>query len=109
MAGYDKPCIGCGAFIGYDSRFCPACGRLSPFCDACPGCHAQIQREWRRCPACGRDLYVACPFCGRSTFAGDKCDACGKPLTIRCANARCGSWQFFQNTVCTECGKKIKK
>jgi hypothetical protein len=27
---------------------------------------------------------------------------------VRCENVRCGQMQFFQNSKCTACGKKIK-
>jgi len=109
MAGYDKTCIGCGNLISYDSQFCPVCGRLSPFYDACPSCSAEIKRGWQRCPSCGRALTIACPFCGKPTFVGDKCDACGASLMITCPNKLCHAPQFFENTKCTACGKKIKK
>ncbi len=108
MAGYDKPCIGCGTLIGYDSNFCPVCGRLSPFYDACPTCAAEIKRTYQRCPSCGRELYVTCPSCGQRTFVADRCDACKASLMRQCANPRCGMPQFFMNTKCTACGKKIK-
>lgn len=108
MAGYDKPCISCGNFIGYDSKFCPVCGRLSPFYDACPSCNAEIKRGWARCPSCGRDLNITCPHCGAATFVADKCDACHASLMIRCEYKNCMAPQFFQNNKCTACGKKIK-
>lgn len=108
MAGYNKPCIGCGTFIAYDSKFCPTCGRNSPFYDACPSCMAEIKREWKRCPSCGRGLYIACPHCAQLTFVCDKCDSCHQPLTRPCENTLCGSQQFFQNVKCTDCGKKFK-
>ena len=108
MAGYDKPCIGCNTLIAYDSRFCPVCGRLSPFYDACPACAAEIKRIYQRCPSCGHDLYVTCPSCGQRTFVAERCDACKAPLMVQCKNPRCGMPQFFMNTKCTACGKKIK-
>ena len=108
MAGYDKPCIGCGELIGYDHRFCPICGRISPFYDACPSCAAEIKRQWKRCSSCGRELYIACPSCGQMTYVTDKCDSCHASLVVRCENKLCGAQQFFQNTKCTECGKKFK-
>jgi hypothetical protein len=40
---------------------------------------------------------------------GDKCDACGAALMITCPNKLCHAPQFFENTKCTACGKKIKK
>lgn len=109
MAGYDKPCMGCGNLISHDCRFCPVCGRLSPFYDACPECSAEIKRTYVRCPSCGRDLYIFCPFCGQRTFVAERCDACRASLMIRCDNKRCMAPQFFLNAKCTACGKKIKK
>ncbi len=109
MAGYDKACIGCGNLIGYDSMFCPICGRMSPFYDACPSCNAEIKRGWQRCSSCGRMLTIPCPHCGKPTFVGDKCDACGVSLMVTCPNKLCHAPQFFENTKCTACGKKIKK
>lgn len=108
MAGYDKPCIGCGNFIGYDSKFCPVCGRLSPFNDACPSCNAEIKRGWLKCPSCGRDLNITCPHCGATTFVAERCDSCKGSLMIRCEYKNCMAPQFFQNNKCTACGKKIK-
>lgn len=57
---------------------------------------------------CGRPLYVACPFCGKPTFVQERCEQCGQGLLVRCGNKRCGAAQFFENTRCTACGKKIK-
>jgi uncharacterized membrane protein YvbJ len=52
---------------------------------------------------------TTCPLCGGQTFRGAiKCDACGKPLTVRCGYAYCGEPQYFENTRCTVCGKPIK-
>ncbi len=108
MAGYDMPCIGCGNFIAYDSKFCPICGWMSPFCDACPSCAAEIKRGWMRCPSCGRELNITCPHCKATTFVGESCDACHGSLMIRCENKNCLAPQFYQNIKCTACGKKIK-
>ena len=33
---------------------------------------------------------------------------CALGLMVYCENKRCGALQFFQNTKCTACGKKIK-
>ena len=46
--------------------------------------------------------------CGQETFVQERCEQCGGGLMIRCENRRCGELQFFQNTKCTACGKKIK-
>jgi uncharacterized membrane protein YvbJ len=52
---------------------------------------------------------TGCPFCKAQTFVGVwKCEACGKPLTIKCPDKRCGQPQFFESTKCTVCGKPIK-
>jgi len=54
-------------------------------------------------------LAVACPACGQATFAADdKCLRCAATLMITCPNRRCGQPQYFENTKCTACGKKIK-
>ena len=42
------------------------------------------------------------------TFVQDICERCGKTLMVQCENKRCLQYQFFQNTQCTACGKKIK-
>lgn len=109
MASYKQPCMHCGQFIDRDVRFCTFCGSRSPFGYACPSCLKPIQKGQRICDRCGRELYVECPFCHGVTFVDDKCEKCGKSLMIKCANIRCGEMQFFQNTKCTCCGKKIKK
>ena len=108
MALYKQPCIHCGAFIEADTRVCTSCGSYSPFGYLCPTCHRTIQKGQTLCSGCGRALYVACPFCGKETFVQEKCEKCGESLMIRCDNTRCGELQFFQNTKCTACGKKIK-
>jgi hypothetical protein len=53
---------------------------------------------------------TTCPYCNGQTFVGgERCDACGQTLMIRCESKRCGELQFFQNAKCTVCGKPIKK
>jgi hypothetical protein len=69
----------------------------------------EIQKGQPVCSGCGRALYVKCPTCGGQTFAGERCEACGAGLMINCTNARCGELQFFENTKCTACGKKINR
>lgn len=108
MATYKQPCIQCNAFIERDSRFCPSCGSHSPFGYACPACLRPIEKGSRICAGCGRPLYVACPSCGKQTFVQEKCEHCGVSLMRSCPNKRCGVQQFFENTKCTACGKKIK-
>ena len=108
MATYNQPCIHCGELIERDSRLCPKCSSRSPFGYNCPTCHRPIQKGQALCSGCGRPLNVPCPTCGKQTFVGERCDVCGAGLLKRCANARCGEFQFFQNTKCTACGKKLK-
>lgn len=108
MAGYKKPCVRCGSFIEADSRFCPACGSGSPFGYLCPTCLRPAEKTQAVCSGCGRPLYVVCPHCGGRTFVQETCEQCGAPLMIRCENPRCGAAQFFENTKCTACGKKLR-
>lgn len=107
MAGYKIPCVRCGSYIEPDSRFCPVCGSGSPFGYLCPACLRPVEKSQAVCSGCGRPLYVSCPRCGGRTFAQEKCEKCGGSLMIRCGNPRCGAEQFFRNTKCTACGKKL--
>ncbi|HHW99276.1 MAG TPA: hypothetical protein GX738_06570 [Firmicutes bacterium] len=109
MASYKQPCIHCGAFIDSDARFCPSCQSGSPFGYHCPTCLRPIIKGQTICSGCGRSLYVACPHCGKRTFVQDRCEQCGRTLMNTCENPRCGALQFFENTKCTACGKKIKQ
>ena len=110
MATYKQPCIRCGEMIERDGHYCPKCGSRSPFGYHCPTCLKPIVRGDAICSGCDRALTVKCPFCSGSLFAGDeKCGSCGKSILIKCENKRCGELQFFENTKCTVCGKKIKK
>ncbi|MDR1954829.1 MAG: zinc ribbon domain-containing protein [Candidatus Methanoplasma sp.] len=110
MATYKQPCIHCGEMIERDSHYCSKCASSSPFGFQCPTCLKPIQRGDARCTGCGRSLTVACPACKAMTFVGsEKCDSCGGSLMKRCMDKRCGKPQFFENTKCTICGKKIKK
>ena len=108
MASYNQPCLHCGTLIERDARLCPLCGSRNPFGFHCPTCLAPVSKGHRVCANCGRSLYVLCPACKGTTFAQEKCEACGAGLTVRCANPRCGAEQFFENTKCTACGKKLK-
>ena len=109
MATYSKPCIQCGQMVPGDAHICPYCASRSPFGYNCPNCLNPIQRGQLVCASCGKGLSTSCPYCGGQTFVGsEKCDACGKSLMIRCENSRCCELQFFENAVCTVCGKKIK-
>ncbi len=108
MASYKQPCIHCGALLERDSGFCPSCGSHSPFGFACPSCLKPIVKGQALCSGCGRPLYVACPSCGGQTFVGESCEKCGKSLMVICKNRRCGHPQFFENNICTVCGKKLK-
>lgn len=109
MASYKQPCIHCGAYIDRDVRSCPKCGSTSPFGYHCPTCLKSIERGDVLCGGCGRKLSVACPKCGKPTFVEDHCEHCGAELTVKCSNPRCGAPQFFDNSVCTACGRKIKR
>jgi Methionyl-tRNA synthetase len=109
MAAYKQPCIHCGEFVERDSRYCAKCGSRSPFGYQCPTCLREVEKGNVVCAGCGRSLEVVCPMCEFTTFAGEHCDKCGESLMIKCANPRCGEMQFFENTKCTACGKKIKK
>ena len=109
MATYKQPCVHCGTFIDRDARFCPKCASRSPFGYLCPTCLRPVEKGSAVCAECGRPLYVICPACQKQTFVDDKCEQCGASLMIRCQNPRCGELQFFENTKCTACGKKLKK
>ena len=108
MATYKQGCMHCGTLIDRDARFCPACGSQSPFVYLCPTCLREIAKGQAVCAGCGRQLNITCPICGKMTFVQEKCEACGAGMMIRCKNPRCGVFQFFENDVCTACGKKIK-
>lgn len=109
MAFYKVPCIHCGTLVERDARFCPACGSASPFVHLCPTCLRQVNKQEQICAGCGRALHVVCPHCQGSTFVQERCERCLRPLTRPCENPRCGVQQFFENTKCTACGKKLKK
>ncbi len=109
MATYKQPCMHCGELIERDSRLCPKCYSRSPFSFRCPACLREVSKGQAQCSGCGRSLYVACPTCGSTTFAGERCEACGSGLLTQCGNPRCGELQFFENEKCTACGKKMKK
>lgn len=109
MATYKQPCLHCGELIERDSRLCPNCASRSPFGYHCPTCLREIRKGQPVCSGCGRSLYIVCPSCSQQTFAQERCEQCGGSLMIPCSNARCGQLQFFENTKCTVCGKKIKK
>jgi len=109
MAEYKKPCLHCGNLVETDSRMCPFCASASPFVVNCPACLKPVERSWAICSGCGRPLTVPCPHCNQPTFVGERCEKCGVGLMISCQNKRCAKPQFFENTKCTACGKKIKK
>lgn len=108
MATYKQPCRQCGTFIDRDAHFCPACSSGSPFGYLCPACLRPVEKGMAACPGCGRPLYTTCPTCGGTTFVQERCEACGNGLMVLCPNKRCGRMQFFENTKCTACGKKLK-
>ena len=107
MATYKQPCLHCGEFIDRDSRLCPKCASRSPFGYLCPTCLRSIEKDEVVCAGCGRSLYVVCPSCLGRTFVDERCEQCGAGLMIKCGNRRCGELQFFENTKCTACGKKL--
>ncbi|MDD2503792.1 MAG: zinc ribbon domain-containing protein [Clostridia bacterium] len=108
MAAYKHPCIHCGTYINWDSRYCPSCQSGSPFGYLCPSCLRPVEKGQPVCSGCGRALYVNCPSCSVPTFVQEKCEHCNEALMISCNNPRCGVMQFFENKKCTACGKKIK-
>lgn len=108
MATYKQPCVHCGELVDRDSRICPKCSSYTPFGYQCPTCLKAVEKGQALCSGCGRALYIACPTCGRQTFVDVRCEACGAGLMVRCDNKRCGELQFFENTKCTACGKKLK-
>lgn len=107
MASYKQPCRFCGELLQSDARFCSKCGSDAPFADLCPDCLNKIDRGSVRCSSCGRPLYTVCPHCEKRTFVASTCDACGKSLTKTCHNPLCRQEQFFENKVCTVCGKRL--
>lgn len=109
MASYKQACMHCAALVDRDVRFCPSCGSQSPFGYLCPACLRPVLKGQPLCAGCGRTLYLICPFCEKQTFVQERCEQCGKSLMVTCGNKRCGVLQFFQNTKCTACGKKIKR
>lgn len=109
MATYKQPCVHCGELIERDAHLCPKCASRSPFGHLCPTCNRPIQKGGPVCSGCGRPLYVTCPSCHQQTFVDERCEVCGAGLMIYCSNTRCGALQFFENTKCTVCGKKIKQ
>ena len=108
MASYKQTCMQCGALIDRDVQFCPSCGSMNAFGYHCPTCLKSIEKGQRLCSECGRSLFVTCPHCGQPTFVLEKCEACGQSLMVLCSNSRCGVFQFYDNKICTACGKKIK-
>jgi len=108
MASYKQPCVHCGTYIERDARSCPSCQSGSPFGFLCPNCLRPIEKAQLTCAGCGRALHIHCPTCGRQTFVQDGCEACGASLMVRCQNPRCARMQFFENTKCTACGKRMK-
>ncbi len=47
-------CVGCGAALSPDDRFCAKCG--TPVAARCPQCGAAVQAEDRFCVGCGASL-----------------------------------------------------
>lgn len=107
MAFYKESCIHCGGLIDRNLKFCPKCGSNSPFNYQCPTCLKIVNKTDKLCSCCGRSLYVNCPHCKQLTFIQENCEKCGKSLMKTCQNKRCNEKQFFENTKCTACGKKM--
>ena len=107
MGTYKKACIHCGRLVDPDVKACPGCGSRSPLAYRCPSCRKEVQPGDAMCGGCARSLRVACPHCRQPTWAGEKCEKCGKGLLILCQNPRCGDLQFFDLARCTSCGKKL--
>ena len=110
MASYKQACIHCGGLIDADSRFCIKCGKRNPFSLRCPFCLREVAKDDMICGGCGKSLVICCPKCGKDTSAYyDECQMCGTSLLVPCTNSRCGEMEFFKNTHCRACGKKIGK
>lgn len=109
MASFLQPCQKCSALVEPDAVLCPYCGSRNVFGSHCPKCRRETKRAYKNCPTCARPLYTACPHCGGETFADERCDKCGQSLLVPCANKRCGTLQFFENTHCTDCGRPLPK
>ena len=90
----------CTEFTDWEVNFEPTC--------------TEVGQKYRFCLECGTKIELLgenemiCPSCGKNTFVQEKCEHCGAGLMVYCENKRCGALQFFQNTKCTACGKKIK-
>ncbi len=107
MGSYKQACIHCGRLVDADARICPGCGSRSPLAHRCPSCRKEVRPGDAACSGCGRALYVDCPHCRQRTWAGERCEKCGKTLLIVCRNKRCGDAQFFDLARCNACGKKL--
>ena len=108
MAGYKIPCIHCNTMIDSEARMCIGCGSSNPFGYSCPVCLKEVQKGQMQCDGCFSPLYVNCPHCMKMTFVEERCEHCKAGLMVRCENQRCNAMQFFTNTKCTACGKKMK-
>jgi predicted RNA-binding Zn-ribbon protein involved in translation (DUF1610 family) len=108
VASYKKACIHCGRLVDPDARVCPGCGSRSPLAWRCPTCLKEVMPQDVVCNGCGRSLIVACPHCHQQTRTNERCDKCGQSLLIQCQNKRCGDLQFFDQTRCNACGKKLE-
>ena len=109
MASYKQPCMYCGKFIQTDAVACPYCGAADPMALRCPVCREEIEKDYIKCPSCGFSLRLACPACGKTTFAGETCEFCGASLMIECQRKKCGQKQPYTMEKCIRCGKPIKK
>ncbi|CAJ36592.1 double zinc ribbon domain-containing protein [Methanocella arvoryzae] len=108
MAGYKQPCKYCGKLVPPDSNICPYCARADPNGPMkCPKCRATVEPGFKVCPHCGLQLQLTCPKCGKPTFFGAQCDACGGSLKVKCPNPKCGFEQPPTGENCVKCGKPL--
>lgn len=108
MPGYKKACEYCGELVPPDANVCPFCGRSNPAGPArCPKCKSPIERTWKVCSNCSQPLVILCMKCGKQTFFGDYCDACGARLAVICPNPKCGFEQPPVGEKCVKCGKPL--
>lgn len=109
MAGYKQPCRYCDKLVPTDSNICPFCGRADPVGPLkCPKCRNTVEPGYKVCGHCGMSLQTTCPKCGKPTFFGSECEACGGKLTVVCPNPKCKFEQPPTGPNCARCGKPLK-
>ena len=103
MPGYKHACRYCEKYVPADSKVCPYCGKKNPTdVFRCPKCHTPTEKDYIACPSCGISLKIECRECKKTTFYGDYCFECGKPLPAYIA-APPGSF------MCPKCHNPTKK